>query len=115
MFRQFHVDSSPPSVAGGQWAKRRDGQCPVEGREPEGMLDSRGVKTGALQVRFNGLDTGILPQTPDFMKSLDVDHSIDGEVMVAYADEWEAAAALEGYPLRLVVPLVCDLLGQDAR
>src|SRR6267154_1298965 len=49
------------------------------------VLDRAGVKAGALQVRFNGLDTGVVPQTPDFMKSLDVDHARDGEVMIAYA------------------------------
>ena len=74
------------------------------------MLDLRsrtlraGVKAGALQVRFNGLDTGILPQTPDFMKSLDVDHSHDGEVMIAYAMNGMTLPLLNGYPLRLVVP-----------
>jgi DMSO/TMAO reductase YedYZ molybdopterin-dependent catalytic subunit len=27
----------------------------------------------------------VVPQTPDFMKSLDIDHARDGEVMIAYA------------------------------
>ena len=64
------------------------------------VLDSRsrtlraGAKAGALQVRFNGLNTRILPQRPDFMKSLDVDHSHDGEVMIAYA--------MNGMPLPLL-------------
>jgi DMSO/TMAO reductase YedYZ molybdopterin-dependent catalytic subunit len=68
------------------------------------VLDRAGVKAGALQVRFNGLDTGVVPQTPDFMKSLAIDHARDGEVMIAYAMYGQLLPLLNGFPLRLVVP-----------
>jgi DMSO/TMAO reductase YedYZ molybdopterin-dependent catalytic subunit len=93
-----------PRVAGGQWANGAMGNALWRGVSLKALLDHAGVKGGALQVRFNGLDTGILPQTPDFMKSLDVDHSLDGEVMVAYAMNGKPLPLLNGYPLRLVVP-----------
>jgi DMSO/TMAO reductase YedYZ molybdopterin-dependent catalytic subunit len=93
-----------PRVAGGQWANGAMGNALWRGVSLKALLDRAGVKTGALQVRFNGLDTGILPQTPDFMKSLDVDHSRDGEVMIAYAMNGKPLPLLNGYPLRLVVP-----------
>jgi DMSO/TMAO reductase YedYZ molybdopterin-dependent catalytic subunit len=93
-----------PRVAGGQWANGAMGNALWRGVSLKALLDHAGVKAGALQVRFNGLDTGILPQTPDFMKSLDVDHSLDGEVMVAYAMNGKPLPLLNGYPLRLVVP-----------
>jgi DMSO/TMAO reductase YedYZ molybdopterin-dependent catalytic subunit len=93
-----------PRVAGGQWANGAMGNALWRGVSLKALLDRAGVKKGALQVRFNGLDTGILPQTPDFMKSLDVDHSLDGEVMVAYAMNGKPLPLLNGYPLRLVVP-----------
>jgi DMSO/TMAO reductase YedYZ molybdopterin-dependent catalytic subunit len=93
-----------PRVAGGQWANGAMGNALWRGVSLKALLDRAGVKPGALQVRFNGLDTGILPQTPDFMKSLDVDHSLDGEVMIAYAMNGEPLPLLNGYPLRLVVP-----------
>src|ERR1700724_1956411 len=93
-----------PRVAGGQWANGAMGNALWRGVSLKALLDRAGVKTGALQVRFNGLDTGILPQTPDFMKSLDVDHSLDGEVMIAYAMNGKPLPLLNGYPLRLVVP-----------
>jgi DMSO/TMAO reductase YedYZ molybdopterin-dependent catalytic subunit len=93
-----------PRVAGGQWANGAMGNALWRGVSLKALLDRAGVKSGALQVRFNGLDTGILPQTPDFMKSLDVDHSLDGEVMIAYAMNGEPLPLLNGYPLRLVVP-----------
>ena len=41
---------------------------------------------------------------PDFMKSLDIDHARDGEVMIAYAMNGEQLPLLNGFPLRLVVP-----------
>jgi DMSO/TMAO reductase YedYZ molybdopterin-dependent catalytic subunit len=48
------------------------------------LLDYAGVRAGAVQVRFGGLETGVIPQTPNFKKSLAIDHARDGEVMVAY-------------------------------
>jgi DMSO/TMAO reductase YedYZ molybdopterin-dependent catalytic subunit len=93
-----------PRVAGGQWANGAMGNALWRGVSLKAVLEIAGVKAGALQVRFNGLDTGNLPQTPDFMKSLDVDHSLDGEVMIAYAMNGKPLPLLNGYPLRLVVP-----------
>jgi hypothetical protein len=57
-----------------------------------------------VQVRFRGLDSGVVPQTPNFMKSLELDHARDGEVMIAYAMNGEPLPLLNGFPLRLVVP-----------
>ena len=37
-----------------------------------------------MQVRFDGLDEPVVPDAPDFMKSLDIDHARDGEVIVAF-------------------------------
>lgn len=93
-----------PRVAGGQWANGAMGNALWRGVSLRALLNRAGVNAEALQVRFNGLDTGILPQTPDFMKSLDVDHALDGEVMVAYAMNGKPLPLLNGYPLRLVVP-----------
>jgi DMSO/TMAO reductase YedYZ molybdopterin-dependent catalytic subunit len=93
-----------PRVAGGQWANGAMGNALWRGVSLKALLDRAGVKSGALQVRFNGLDTGILPQTPDFMKSLAIDHAVDGEVMIAYAMNGQPLPLLNGYPLRLVVP-----------
>ena len=93
-----------PRVAGGQWAHGAMGNARWTGVRLKDVLDRAGVKAGALQVRFNGLDTGVLPQTPDFMKSLAIDHARDGEVMIAYAMNGEPLPLVNGFPLRLVVP-----------
>ena len=47
------------------------------------VLDKAGVQAGAVQVAFNGLDGPVVPETPDFVKALDIDHALDGEVMLA--------------------------------
>ena len=93
-----------PRVAGGQWANGAMGNARWTGVRLKDVLDRAGVKPGALQVRFNGLDAGVIPQTPDFMKSLGIDHARDGEVMIAYAMNGEPLPLLNGFPLRLVVP-----------
>src|SRR4051794_22079480 len=68
------------------------------------VLDRAGVSVSAIDVRFNGLDSGVIPQTPDFKKSLAIDHARDGEVMIAYAMNGQPLPLLNGFPLRLVVP-----------
>jgi DMSO/TMAO reductase YedYZ molybdopterin-dependent catalytic subunit len=39
------------------------------------VLDRAGIKPGAVQVRFNGLDEPVVADAPDFRKSLDIDHA----------------------------------------
>jgi DMSO/TMAO reductase YedYZ molybdopterin-dependent catalytic subunit len=68
------------------------------------VLDRAGVKPGAVQVRFDGMDEPVVADAPDFMKSLDIDHARDGEVMIAYAMNGEQLPLVNGFPLRLVVP-----------
>ncbi len=50
------------------------------------------------------MDNPVVADGPDFMKSLDVDHARDGEVMIAYGMNGQQLPLLNGFPLRLVVP-----------
>lgn len=93
-----------PRVAGGEWGNGAMGNALWRGVRLKDVLERAGVAAGAVQVRFRGLDTGVLPQTPDFIKSLAVDHALDGEVMIAYEMNGEPLPLLNGFPLRLVVP-----------
>jgi hypothetical protein len=68
------------------------------------VLDKAGVKPGAVQVRFKGLDEPVVADAPHFMKSLDIDLARDGEVLIAYAMNGEQLPLVNGFPLRLVVP-----------
>jgi len=93
-----------PRVPGGQWDNGAMGCARWTGVRLKDVLDRAGVNAGAVQVRFNGLDSGLIPATPDFMKSLDIEHARDGEVLIAYGMNGEQLPLLNGFPTRLVVP-----------
>jgi DMSO/TMAO reductase YedYZ molybdopterin-dependent catalytic subunit len=93
-----------PRVPGGQWANGAMGNSVWTGVRLRDVLDRAGVKAGAVAVRFHGLDSGVIPTTPTFMKSLQVDHARDGEVMIAYAMNGDPLPVLNGFPTRLIVP-----------
>jgi len=93
-----------PRVPGAQWANGAMGNAKWMGVRLKDVLDRAGVKAGAVQVRFKGLDQPVVSDAPTFMKSLDIDHARDGEVMIAYAMNGQAMPLLNGFPLRLVVP-----------
>jgi DMSO/TMAO reductase YedYZ molybdopterin-dependent catalytic subunit len=95
---------SQPAVPGAQWANGAMGNAKWMGVRLKDVLDRAGVKPGALQVRFAGLDQPVVDGAPKFMKSLALDHARDGEVMIAYAMNGEQLPLLNGFPLRLVVP-----------
>ena len=93
-----------PRVPGGEWANGAMGNALWTGITLRSILERAGVLRGAVQVRFRGLDYGEVPETPVFMKSLSIDHAMDGEVMVAYGMNGQQFPMLNGFPLRLIVP-----------
>jgi DMSO/TMAO reductase YedYZ molybdopterin-dependent catalytic subunit len=93
-----------PRVSGAQWSNGAMGNARWSGVSLKTVLDRAGVKAGAVQVRFSGLDDAVLPDAPKLMKSLVIDHARDGEVMLAYAMNGEQLPLLNGFPLRLIVP-----------
>ncbi len=93
-----------PRVNGGQLGHGAMGCAKWTGIPLRVVLEKAGVAATAKQVSFNGLDRGPLEATPDFVKALDIDHALDGEVMLAWAMNGEDLPMLNGYPLRLVVP-----------
>ncbi len=93
-----------PRVPGGQIASGAMGNARWKGAPLKALLAKAGVQAGAVQVSFRGLDEPVLPETPAFVKALDLDHALDGEVMVAYAMNGEHLPWLNGFPVRLVVP-----------
>lgn len=93
-----------PRVAGGQAGNGMMGNARWHGVSLKRVLDQAGVKAGALQVRFDGMDGPVQPATPDFAKALEIDHARDDEVMLAWGMNGADLPILNGYPLRLVVP-----------
>ena len=95
---------SNPRVTGGQLGNGAMGNARWRGVRLRDVLNRAGLAAGAKQVTLDGLDKPAVPQTPDFIKALDIDHALDGEVMLAFEMNGEALPWLNGYPLRVVVP-----------
>ena len=93
-----------PRVPGGQMGHGAMGNAKWTGVRLKDLLERAGVPAGTLEVWFNGLDKPVLPSIPDFIKSIGIDHALDGEILVAYSMNGEDLPWLNGYPLRLVVP-----------
>lgn len=93
-----------PRLAGGQLANGAMGNARWKGVPLNALLERAGVRDKAVEVVFGGLDAPPAPKTPDFAKSLKIDHARDGEVMVAYQMNGEDLPWLNGFPVRLVVP-----------
>ena len=93
-----------PRVAGAQWAHGAMGNALWSGVRLQDVLALAGIKDGAACLRFSGLDEPPLPESPDFQKSLSVDHALGGEVMLATHMNGEPLPIMNGFPLRLVVP-----------
>lgn len=93
-----------PRVGGGQLGHGAMGNARWKGVRLKDVLQKAGVQAGARQVVCNGLDTPPVPQTPDFIKALEMDHALDGEILLAWEMNGEPLPLLNGYPLRLVVP-----------
>jgi DMSO/TMAO reductase YedYZ molybdopterin-dependent catalytic subunit len=93
-----------PRVPGAQWSNGAMGNARWTGVRLKDVLDRAGVKAGAIQARFKGLDEPVVPDAPKLMKSLAIDHAREGEVMLAYAMNGEQLPLLNGFPLRLIVP-----------
>ncbi len=93
-----------PRVPGGQWRNGAMGNARWTGVRLRDLLRRAGLRAGAVQVSFDGLDEGPLPSVPDFIKALDVDHAQQPEVLVSYEMNGSPLPMLNGFPARLVVP-----------
>ena len=93
-----------PRVGGGQAGNGLMGNARWTGVPLKTVLDRAGVQPGAVQVRFDGMDGPVMETTPDFAKALDLDHAMDGKVMLAWSMNGADLPVLNGFPLRLIVP-----------
>jgi len=94
-----------PRVFGGQWANGAMGNAEWTGVRLRDILSAAGVRQGAVDVSFNGLDQPVMPTVPDFVKSLTVSRIMeDPNVLVAYQMNGQPLPMLNGFPARLIVP-----------
>lgn len=94
-----------PRVLGGQWADGAMGNAEWVGCRLKDVLAAAGVRQGAVDVTFDGLDKPAFPSVPDFVKSLPLSRALDDpNVIVAYQMNGAPLPMLNGFPARLVVP-----------
>ncbi len=93
-----------PRVFGAQLANGAMGNARWIGVPLKAVLERAGVRAGARQVTFDGLDQPVLDSTPDFRKALDIEHALSGEPLLAWSMNGEDLPMLNGYPLKLIVP-----------
>jgi len=92
-----------PRVTGGQLSNGAMGNARWLGVPLKDVLARAELKNTARQVTFNGLDTALFGGG-DFVKALDVNHAMDGEVMLAFQMNGADIPMLNGYPVKLIVP-----------
>ncbi len=92
-----------PRVTGGQLANGAMGNARWLGVPLKDVLARAELKPSARQVTFNGLDAALL-SGGDFVQALDVNHALDGEVMIAYQMNGADIPMLNGFPVKLIVP-----------
>jgi DMSO/TMAO reductase YedYZ molybdopterin-dependent catalytic subunit len=94
-----------PRVLGGQWGDGAMGNAEWVGARLRDVLAMAGVRQGAVQATFDGLDKPAFPTVPDFVKSLDLARiTEDPDVIVAYQMNGQPLPMLNGFPARLIVP-----------
>jgi DMSO/TMAO reductase YedYZ molybdopterin-dependent catalytic subunit len=93
-----------PPIPGAQWFNGGMGNARWTGVRLRDLLARAGLKAGAVEIAFAGMDRGGPPGVPDFVKSLKVDEARRPEILLAYEMNGEPLPLLNGFPLRLVVP-----------
>ncbi|HEX7811772.1 MAG TPA: molybdopterin-dependent oxidoreductase [Burkholderiales bacterium] len=95
---------SRPHVAGVQWGHGAIGNAKWRGVRLRDLLNKAGLKKEAVEIAFDGADSGAIDKTPDFVKSLPAWKAMDEATLVAFEMNGEKLPHWNGFPVRLVVP-----------
>jgi DMSO/TMAO reductase YedYZ molybdopterin-dependent catalytic subunit len=93
-----------PHVQGVEWGYGAMGNARWKGVRLKDVLAKAGVKKEAVEVAFDGADSGVIDQTPDFVKSLPVWRALDDSTLIAWEMNGAPLPHWNGFPARLVVP-----------
>jgi DMSO/TMAO reductase YedYZ molybdopterin-dependent catalytic subunit len=94
-----------PHVVSQPWLLEAVGNARWVGTPLASLLEEAGVRKGAVEVLFTGLDRGVEGGEEQFYaRSLPVDEALRGEVLLAYDVNDAPLPPQHGFPLRLVVP-----------
>ena len=93
-----------PPVPGVQWGSGAMGNAVWRGIRLKDVLKATGIKQSALEVSFNGADSGMLRTTPDFIKSLPLEKVLNENTLIAFEMNGEPLPHWNGFPARLIIP-----------
>jgi sulfane dehydrogenase subunit SoxC len=97
-----HLDPRPVSQP---WLLEAVGTARWRGTPLRPLLEEAGVRDGAVEVLFTGLDRGLEKGIDQrYQRSLRLDEAQRDEVLLAYEMNGRPLAPQHGFPLRLVVP-----------
>jgi DMSO/TMAO reductase YedYZ molybdopterin-dependent catalytic subunit len=93
-----HVDSQP-------WLLEAVGTGSWRGVRLRNVLEAAGIRDGALEVLFTGLDRGREDDVEQsYQRSLPLDEALRDDVILAYELNGAPLPPQHGFPLRLLVP-----------
>ena len=93
-----------PHVSGVEWGLGAMGNAKWKGARLKDVLNKAGLKKEALEIVFDGADSGTFPATPDFVKSIPVWKALDENTLIAWQMNGDALPHWNGFPARIVVP-----------
>src|SRR6201997_3478322 len=93
-----------PHVPGVEWGYGAMGCARWKGVRLKDLLDKAGLKKEAIEIAFNGADSGVNDRTPDFIKSIPTWKALEDTTMVAYEMNGAPLPHFNGFPARLIVP-----------
>jgi DMSO/TMAO reductase YedYZ molybdopterin-dependent catalytic subunit len=99
---RVHVD---PHVVSQPWLLEAVGTARWRGTSLAALLEEAGVREGAVEVLFTGLDRGVEgEEEQDYARSLPLAEALRDDVLLAYEVNGVALPPQHGFPLRLLVP-----------
>jgi len=96
-----------PRVKGEQWNLGAVSTAEWTGVPLVDVLNRAGVRHGAREVLFRGIDSGVVEGRSEhihFERSLSIDDARAEEVLLAYAMNGAPLPVQHGYPVRVIVP-----------
>ncbi|TAN68944.1 MAG: oxidase [Methylobacter sp.] len=93
-----------PPVPGLQWGFGAMGNALWRGVRLKDVLAGAGIDKSALEVSLAGADSGVLPTTPNFVKSLPLAKALDENTLIAFEMNGEPLPHWNGFPARLIIP-----------
>ena len=99
---RVHIE---PHVFSQPWLLEAVGTARWRGVSVASVLEDAGIRDGAIEALFTGLDRGIDGgEEQVYERSLPLDELLRGDALLAYEVNGEPLPPQHGYPLRLVVP-----------